>query len=210
MKKWWMFILGGLILGVAGGGIYLAATKTPKERQASTIQQPQPTNTPTPLKTWNDPAGFTLKYPESLSLDPHPEDKQNYVHLEFKDAAQPGSLIVWMTDLSKGVTTIDDWVKKEPRFAGATVFDTTLGGKVGKKVLLTQPTKQLFVGTIDEDVLVYLEVQLDDAGFWQPVADTILTNLALVAQKDAGGGNAAGTSDVSAEEEVIDEEVTVE
>lgn len=104
-----------------------------------------PTSVPTPqivLKTWQDPAGFTFQYPETLTINNHPEDSENYAHLDV------GDLRLLMQD--NKFKTIDDWAVTQKGDA----VDDILGGKPAVKVTLSD---KVIVGAIDNEVLVTIE-----------------------------------------------------
>jgi hypothetical protein len=128
------------------------------------------------LLTWEDQAGFSFLYPEDVEIDPHPEDKVNYAHLELTSPDYSGRIFIFVkeTDFAQ----IDDWVEKEASL-GAQVLDTNLGGEPAKKVAYTDPEKMV-VSAIDVDALVLLELEPDSGGFWQGVFDQILSSWAFI------------------------------
>lgn len=160
MKTWQrvliVIVVGGL-LGGAGSGYYLwyGRGKPTSPLSGSTVSIETPTPTPQELITWTDPAGFSFQYPKELSLNKHDEDNQNYAHLEFTMKDHPGNLIVWAKDTNS--TDVAKWVKSEKRFLNANSLDTTLGGKPGKKIMVSTPSAMLITGTIDEGIVFTIE-----------------------------------------------------
>ena len=175
MKRALIFVLVTLILGGAGAGAYLYYTGSasppisPKGEEAAVKPTPAPS-----LATWDDPAGFTVSYPGDLTLNKHDEDKDNYAHVEFTNAAHPGGLIIWVKDLPKGITTTTSWGKKMSASSSAILFDTTLGEKPAQKVLQSSPAKTVSVGVVYDGVLWTVETNLADASYWQTVHDAVV------------------------------------
>lgn len=152
--------------------------------------------------SWKDQAGFTFKYPKDISVNPHEEDKENYAHLELTHPDHPGRVIVWAKDLPAG--DLAGWIKKEKRFTGASILDTTLGGKQAKKILFSEPTKMIVVGTIDVEVLVTVEGELIDGNYWSKVQQGIVDSFAFTGGAEKSSPPASGLDESSAEEEVVE------
>ncbi len=209
-------IIGGLILVIllaGGSGWYLWQ----QSRQAGLVSPQGSDKAPTPtpqeeLLTWKDPAGFTFQYPKAITVDKHDEDKINYAHVELTQKDHPGGIILWTKDLPAKVVDAASWVKSEKTFGGGNTLDTTFGGQPAKKVLLVTPKNMLYVGTAYDDLLFYMETNLEDKEYWSRVHDTLVGSFAFVPLKDegsgAGGGNAQAvdTSDAGSydEEEVLE------
>lgn len=200
----------GLILGLllvlslaASGGWYLWQTKIKPPAVTPASSATTPFAAAPSLLTWNDPAGFTLQYPQDLTVNKHDEDKDNYAHLEFTHKDHPGSIIIWAKDTT--AADITAWVRTEKTFAGASILDTTLGGQPAKKILLTGTTKKLFVGTIFDELLFLVEAQLDEEGYWLKIADTISQSFAFkpIPETEAAAGGVS-------QEEAVDEEEVIE
>ncbi len=160
-------IIFGVLAGGLGAGIFLWSKQTQTKVPSAVVASPTPTNAPVELTTWNDQAGFTFQYPKDVDINPHDEDKENYAHVEITHKSHPGSVIVWMKDLP--APDLAGWIKKEKRFTGASVLDTTLGGKPAKKILVAGSTKMIVVGAIDGDVLVTVEGELTDSDYWSTI-----------------------------------------
>lgn len=157
---------------------------------------------------WEDPAGFRFSYPEGLTVNPHPEDKQNYAHIEFTSATHPGYIIVWAKDLPAGNQRLEAWVKANKSYAGATIVDSTFVGEPAKKILLATTPPQRHVVAYADDLLFIIEASLDDAEFWSPIADGIVDSFAIVPLEDETTGAGAASQDTSDyipadEEEII-------
>jgi len=197
MKK--PILIGSIIFAVICIGVGGFVFKT-KWMPSKNVPKETPTVTVAPkeLILWEDPAGFSFKYPSDLSINKHDEDTENYAHLEFTSSAHTGNIIVWAKDTTN--QTVGAWMKNDTTLVGATSIDTTLGGKEAKKIILAQSTsggKKIITGAIDEDVLVTVEGdnQTDDA-FWTEAYSTITQTFAFTIP--------AGTTDASSQSTVED------
>lgn len=193
-----------MVLAVTGaGGIYFFQKKPPVITPGEVVIP-----TPTPnieLTTWTDEAGFSFKYPKDLSVNKHEEDPDNYAHVELTHNAHPGKIIVWVSDLPKGVINLATWTKLSS-FAGASVIDTTLGGEPAKKILASAPVKMLSVGTISDNLLFNVEATLTDNEYWAGVHDTIVGSFVFTDASDSApsSGGAAPAGEAADEEEILE------
>ena len=197
LSSWHKYIIIAAIVFALGGVgfVYFFQKKstviTPGESVA-------PTQTPAiELTTWTDEAGFSFQYPKDLSVNKHEEDPDNYAHVELTSKDHLGSIIVWVSDLPPGVTTLDSWIKK--KYSGATVIDTTLGGEPAKKILISTPSAKLIVGAVSDGLLFYVEGTLTDKPYWQTVEDAIVKSFAFTPDPSASSGQAESVD----EEEVV-------
>lgn len=192
-------LLGGLIVGLLGAGLYLYFSKS---TPLPDIAQANPTPTLIPkLLRWEDPAGFSIEYPEGLELNKHDEDKVNYARLEFTSKAHSGGLVVWVKDLPKGINDTNAWGKRTATPSSAISFDTTLGDKPAQKILISRPQKMVTVGVVYDGVLWYIEANLDDEPYWQFVYDILVGSFAFAPLSTAVPGGAA--PDIAIDEEEI-------
>lgn len=166
-KKVLIPIIVGVLVGLLSVGIFLWNRQAKMEAPAAVVASPMQTSVPVETATWTDQAGFTFGYPKDISVNPHEEDTTNFAHVELTHKDHPGSVIVWMKDLP--APDLAGWIKKEKRFTGGSILDTTLGGKPAKKILISDPTKMIIVGAIDNDVLVTIEGELTDSDYWSKV-----------------------------------------
>jgi hypothetical protein len=204
MKRLLVVLAVVIIISAAGGGIYILSGKS----QTPVVSpQGESTVTPTPQTveklTWTDPAGFTFEYPKDITVNKHDEDQVNYAHIELTHKDNPGVIIIWAKD-----TTAADgagWVKSEKSLTGGTVFDTSLGGIAGKKVLLTAPKKVVVSAVVDEGVVFYVEGMFDASDYWTKTYDMITASFSFSTEKQQGAG-AAGSQD----EQSVDEEEVIE
>lgn len=201
MKKIFFVIIGACIIGGLGAGIYLYATQKKSVKSPGvTIQKETPK---VKLLLWDDPAGFTFSYVDGLVVDRHDEDQQNYAHISFSHPDHPGGVTVWAKDLPRGVVDAVSWVKKDASLSGSIVFDTTLGGIDAKKILVASPQKQLFVGTVTDGLLFYVEGMLADETYWEGVSSTIVGSFAFTPTSDAPAVSAPATDSAPVDEEEV-------
>ncbi len=174
-----------------------SGTVTPQ----SGAQTPTPTTAVT-LKSWEDPAGFTMKYPDTLSMDKHDEDKTNYAHVELTDPAHPGRVVVWVKDLPKGITDTLSW-SKSVATGSAISFDTTIGGKPAKKILIPGPPKAAVTGIVWDGVLWLAEADLTDEAYWQGVYTAVTDSFAFVPLPTEPAAAAGTYQDAAVDEEEV-------
>lgn len=195
-----LILLGGLIVGLIGAGGYLYFSKSAPSPDVTGVN-PTPTMAQKTV-TWDDPAGFTFQYPEGLTVNKHDEDKVNYAHVELTDSSHPGSLVVWVKDLPKGVTDTASWGKKAATPSSALSFDTTLGGQPAQKIMISGTPKIVMVGVVWDGVLWYVEATFSDEPYWQSVYDTVTNSFAFKPLPTQPG--AASIDNVVDEEEIVE------
>lgn len=144
----------------------------------------QPTLIPSEeLATWVDQSEFSFQYPNSLKLDPHDEDQENYAHVELTSATHAGNLIVWTKDTA--AENIDDWIK-QAKIQGA--IDSLLGGEPAKKVLTTSEPKKLTISAIRDGYLYQIETDLSDLDFWNKAYNTVSSTFKFASLLDEDKG----------------------
>jgi hypothetical protein len=201
MKKLWIVTGIIVILGMVVGGVFVISQKNAKVVSPGAAVISTPTTAPAAgFTTWDDPAGFSFQYPKDLSVNNHEEDPDNYAHVELTSKDHPGSIIVWASDLPKGITTLDSWVNK--LYSGTTSIDSTLGGEPAKKILVSSPSAKFVVGTISEGLLFYVDGTLADKPYWQTVEDGIVKTFVFTPESSSAGSGDAAVESVD-EEEVV-------
>jgi hypothetical protein len=198
-----IIILAGLFLGIAGAVIYVKKTNDENKYKQSEPQQTNTSAVQQKFLTWDDPAGFTFRYPDDLAVDKHDEDTENYAHVELTHPAHPGNIIVWAKDTTAG--TVDAWLTANREFSAGSSIDTTLGGNPAKKILLESP-KRIIVAALDADVVVTVEALLSDP-YWSSVTDSLVEAFAFVplpAEEESPAGAEAGGAGTYDEEEVLE------
>lgn len=159
---------------------------------------------------WDDEAGFSFRYPDGLYIDDHPQDLENYAHLEITSTKEPeGKILILVSDAA--VATIDDWVEESEEATIASIIDTTLA-KVPAKKLLFKDSGKILTAAIDPyQGLFSLELAPDKGEYWAKVYDQILKSFAFKplteeeeAILDESGGGGGGGNVVYEEEEVVE------
>lgn len=194
-----------ILLGMITGAIILFTSPQKNSQTISIENEIIPTTTSkteVKLLTWDDPAGFTFKYPEGWTIDKHDEDQENYAHVEFTmPKIGNGNVIVW----AKDTTAVDTnaWVKTEKLFLGADIKDVTLGGQPAKQIFLKSGDK-IIVGTIYDELLFMIEATVASGGRdWTDLKDTIVNSFVFkpIVQDQTSGGS---------DEEAVDEEEVIQ
>jgi len=204
-----LILLGGLVLGLGGAGVYLFLNQ--KQDASTDVVSEMPTPTPkAALLTWDDPAGFTASYPEDVTVNKHDEDKENYAHVELTNAKHPGNLIIWVKDLPKNVTDTLTWGKMVSTPSSALSFDTTLGGKDAQKVLVSGLQKTVETGVVYDGVLWIVSATLTDEPYWQSVFDTVANSFTFKPVPGESEGSANTAPVAPADEGSYDEEEVLE
>jgi len=200
-------LAAAILLVVLILGIYIRFKIT--QKAVSPVSNIKPTlSAVEELTTWSDPAEFSFRYPKSLTVDPHDEDKKNYAHVELTSATHPGNLIVWVKDTA--AKDIEDWVK-QTKLQGA--IDSTLGGEAAKKVLTTDEPRSMTTTVIYGGYLYQIEVNLTDFDFWNKIYETVSSSFKFVPAKEETSKEAIpeqGTQDQNTGEEEFTEEEVIE
>jgi len=164
-----------------------------------------PTVAPKELVLWEDPAGFSFKYPSDLMVNKHDEDTENYAHVELTSAGHSGSVIIWVKDTT--YQSVDAWVKGDSMVKTSPSVDTTLGGYEAKKIIVSGASKKMITAAIDVDVLVTVEADMQtDEPYWTDVYAGIIQTF-VFASRDDMSGNAEEQTDIGGGSEVDEEEV---
>lgn len=207
-KKTLSVLLVVFIALLIGGTIIYFKTKK-KSTPLSPTYTIKETGKEVKLLQWEDPAGFKFSYPESIEIDSHEEDSENYAHLELTSPDREGKIIILMSDTN--YSDIESWAKKES--GEGQVIDTELAGSPAKKVAFTHP-ERILVAAIDIDVLIAIEMTPDEKNFWQGIFNKILASFELIPlegettpipRSDGGGVSSGGGGQIIEEaEEVIE------
>mgnify|MGYP006876735597 CR=1 FL=1 len=209
MQRWRIPIIIGIAVGILISGILLWKTKysRPVVSPTEALSNSESTLT-SQMLVWEDPAGFTFSYPQGVDVNPHPEDTQNYAHIELTSSAHPGHVIVWAKDLPAGQQRLEAWIKENVAYRGATVMDSTFVGEPAKKILLISTPQQRHVVSYADDLLFIIEASLEDAPFWSSVADAIIDSFAFVSLSEdvetvSSAADAPVSDFIAADEEEI-------
>ncbi len=209
MKKPLVIVIGALLLGGIGAATYFLVF--PAKPQAPSEMLVKEESPKLKLLTWDDPAGFTFSYPDGVVVNKHDEDKENYAHVEMTHPDHKGSLIVWAKDLPVGVTDVVSWVKKDAQLAKGVSLDTSLGGSVAEKILVTTPERRMVIGTVYDGLLFYVESTLSDETYWEAAINTVSGSFVFKPTETSGQSAPAASPDSAGSEDgEVDEEEVLE
>lgn len=204
MKKPLVILIGAVLLGGIGAVTYMLVSPKKVEPPKDILVNEEASKPK--LLVWDDPAGFTFSYPDGLVVNKHDEDQQNYAHVEMTHPQHKGGLIVWAKDLPVGVIDAATWVKKDASLSAGVTLETTLGEVVAKKVLITAPEKRMYIGTVFDGTLFYIESTLADDVYWEAAVNTIAGSFTFkptTEQTQSSQGAPASIDDTSVDEEEV-------
>lgn len=161
--------------------------------QLSGTKETKPSET---LKEYTDPSGFTLSYPDNLSLVKNEvADTNTYTDIQLTSKEVSGSLNLKISD-SK-FSTLDDWLK----LSKGTSKEVKLGSLKGMEVVTND---RLLLGALDQGIFFSIEMPLVEKDFWMKVYNKVLTSFSF-APPEAASSTGASASDITFEgEEVVD------
>lgn len=182
-------------------GIYLfninkkTALTVPLAQQAAKEAMPSES-----LTQYTDPTGFTLSYPDNLSIvKQNIEDSSTYADIQLSSKDVSGSLTLKITD-SK-FSTLDEWVKSNTKDLNSAKA-VKLGNLQAEEIRLAD---RLLLGALDQGILFTVEVPLVEEKFWSKVYPKVLASFSFAAPETATSSSADSADDVSFEgEEVVE------
>ncbi|MDP3733031.1 MAG: hypothetical protein Q8Q91_00675 [Candidatus Daviesbacteria bacterium] len=125
------------------------------------------------LKEYSDPSGFTLSYPDNLSLTKNDVTNENtYADIQLNSKDISGSLNLKISD-SK-FATLDEWIKLNK----GSIKEIKLGSLNGIEILTSD---RLLLGVLDKNIFFTIEVPLLEKDFWQQVYNKVLTTFSFAA-----------------------------
>jgi hypothetical protein len=185
MKRKGFLILGIGLVVLLGVGVFFLFFWQPGSSLkggASSVIAPQSASPKEDLGEmvwWEDEAGFKFSYPKKAEVDPHPEDEENYAHLELSVPDRAGGIVVWAKDTEH--EKIEDWAADV--MSQAAVFDTTLGGYSARRAIFSAPEEKMQLAAIDVDTLILIEMRADSGkqdGFWEVVLDELVGSFEFI------------------------------
>ena len=199
MSKKTLLILG-LIVGLIVVGLLIFNPGNPKGPISPLGQQKLPKEV-LPSETmieYNDPAGFTLSYPDNLSLIKNDTaDESTYADIQLTSKDVSGSLNLKISD-SK-YASLNDWIKLNKGAATESTKEVKLGNLEGKEI---KTNDRLLLGALDHGVFFSIEMPLIETNFWMKAYDKVLASFSFVSPQAASVDTS--TSDVTFEgEEVV-------
>lgn len=167
------------------------------------------TPAPVELASWEDPSQFTFNYPKNLNLNSHPEDNENYAHIELTSSVFPGSIVLWTKDTK--YNSIDDYI------TGNKIINqiaSTLGSFPAFKILDAADSNKYTLVTIKDGYLYQIDVDTKGenppAGGWTEIFNAVADSYKFTesSTQQAVPQNAdeapVTSDDISVEEEVIE------
>lgn len=199
MSKKTFLILGVsiLVLLIFGGSSFYLYTKLSHQNLAN----PQVESKPETLLLYEDEAGFSFQYPNTLGVvEKDVNDETVYSSLELSGKSHPGEkMTIKITDTA--LSTVDKWLEKNSQAGNLLTSNAiSLAGMKGESFQYANPAKNLTL-VIDSGILYYLDSP-SDRGFWDKTFNFVSSSFKLTEEKtttSVGGG----ASVIEEEEEII-------
>lgn len=198
-KKKNIVILGvGIAVLFVLGMLVFLKTRKPESLVSPLPGEGGPAETETGKLLYEDEAGFSFQYPQTLGIvEKDVSDPNTYSSLELLSKSHPEEkMIVKITDTD--FSTIEAWLKNYPQ-EGKLVSEKEISLSGMKGESFKYDTKNLIL-VIDSGILYYLEAPNLD--FWNEAFDTISSTFKLTEEQTSSGG--AGSSIIEEEEEIIE------
>lgn len=171
-------LLISIILGLIAAIIWVLIFNQRKSSLSNPLANQQAAKQILPSETfieYTDPAGFTLSYPDNLSLEKNEVDINTYADLQLSAKGVNGSLALKISD-SK-FASIDDWVRINQNASKEPPKEVKLGELRALEVRLND---RLLLGALDQGVLFTIEMPLVEEDFWMKVYNKILAEFTFV------------------------------
>lgn len=151
------------------------------------------------LKEYTDPSGFTISYPDNLSIvNNEITDDVTYADIQLTSKDVSGSINIKITD-SK-LTTLNDWLKLNAAAAVGTK-EVNLGSLKASEI--TTNDREL-LGALDKGIFFDIEMPKIEQAFWTKVYEKVIANFSFVTPDTTTTSNVS-PGDVSFEgEEVVE------
>lgn len=205
MKKMSIIILIVLVLGgITGGAVIFLQKQTavsplPTSEESETKLLPSKT-----LKEYADPSGFTLSYPDDLSIKNNvADDDMVYTDIQLTTTEANGNLRVRIVDTK--VKSIKEWLDQIPAGINIDLYkDATLGVLAAKEYKDDNGIELL---VLDQGVLFTISASFqEEKDFWRSAYDTLVSTFSFVQSESQQTTTSTGSSsDIIFEgEEVIE------
>lgn len=208
MSRKKILIVSGLIfVGFIFAFWFIKNMKTQKEPVSPLSTFVSPTSQPSEesLKIYEDPSGFSFKYPESLAVAVSPSQEESlYSWLKISSPDREGKIVIKVQDTS--LTSIDDWLGNSKEAAGAGLTrDVSLADIAARQIQFPQQ-KNLTTAAISEGILYQITGPLEEGDtFWNRAQNTIVSSFGFLASQDESGqAKSSGAETIYEEEEVIE------
>lgn len=203
MKK--EIVLGLGLAALVGIGIFLLNPSNQKDSLVIPLtNQLEQTKKILPSETlidYQDPSGFTLSYPDNLSITKNDiEDENTYADIDLTTKGVNGSLSLKISD-SK-FKTIEEWLNLNKEAAIQPPKEVKLGSLTGMEVKLND---RLLLGVLDKGVFFDIEIPLVEEDFWMKVFEKVLVSFSFVSPESASSQIDTSSDAVAFEgEEVVE------
>ncbi|MBI3384608.1 hypothetical protein HY030_00230 [Candidatus Gottesmanbacteria bacterium] len=159
------------------------------------------------VSVYKDPLGYSFSYPDTFTLNNHPEDQVNYSNIDLTNN-KSGRIKFIVSDTS--YLDISSWQKNDPGVKDANFLDTKIGLLEAKKVY-SDLSKKLIIAAIWDGMLFKIEVTPSLDQNLVKVSDKIISSLNIPKTANNTDGvkalSSGDTSDSSSSEPAGDEEV---
>ncbi|PJE67640.1 hypothetical protein COU95_01275 [Candidatus Shapirobacteria bacterium CG10_big_fil_rev_8_21_14_0_10_40_9] len=200
-KKKNIVILGvGIAILFVLGILVFLKTQKPSSLVSPLPEEEMPAETETGKLLYEDEAGFSFQYPQTLGIvEKDVSDPNTYSSLELLSKSHPEEKMV-VKIIDADFSTIEVWLKNNPQ-EGKLVSEkeVSLSEMKGKSFQYADPSKNLIL-VIDSGILYRLEAP--DSDFWRSAFETISSTFKLTEEQTSSGGT--GSSIIEEEEEVIE------
>lgn len=162
------------------------------------------------VSVYKDPLGFSFSYPDTFTINTHPEDQDNYANLELTNN-KSGRIKLIVSDTT--YTDIATWKKEDPEVKDANFLDSKIGSLDAKKVYSDLQGKKLIIAAIWDGMLFKIEATPSIDQNLVKSADKIIAGLNIPTTANFTDGSKAitpvdtttdNTSEPATDEEVIE------
>lgn len=144
---------------------------------------------------YEDTAGFSFKYPKEVKVtDVTPDEDEYYTQLNLVRGSE--KIVITLKDTS--AKNVDDWLKSDSTYVGASLSGATSLAGISAKQYTKDET--LFTAAVDAGIL-YLIVGPKDGAFWEEVQTAVVSTFKFTIE--ASTGASGGDSDITYEEEEV-------
>jgi len=183
-----LILIAAVVIGLMATGVIVFNRPATQQTEIKNIK---PSET---LKEYSDPSGFTISYPDNLSLTKNDiTDESTYADIQLNSKDISGSLNLKISD-SK-FATLDEWLKLNK----GTSKEIQLGSLKGMEILTSD---RLLFGALDKNIFFTIEVPLLEKDFWMKVYNNVLITFSFSAPETVNPTESS-PEDVSFESEEI-------
>jgi len=163
------------VLGFVFKGKFLKPTSPSADKQD--LGEKQKEEFSFKWQQWEDLAGFAFEYPKGVEIDDHPEDEENYAHLELTKADKKGRIGITVNDAE--YTDVDEWLENDELLSQGSALETEIASMSGKKIALENGREVAVF--IDWDQVFYkIDSQAEGEDYWRQAYARILSSFKLI------------------------------